>query len=196
MSLSDIYRDECESAGVGDEFERLVKKGNTPQFAHMVAMRQPPGTKGTERAFLEGDVIHHGLQGYPEWFRELALKQARKAGISTTGKVFKSGLADDRGPACPFAWVSDPSDVVAACKMQNKSCTGSVEFQNYRPDPTPDCPLSEDLIQESVPEFLTEHPEFRKKPDQLRDAIIEKHGAPAAKKEPKRKKKPGGGPIG
>lgn len=196
MSLASIYREECEQAGVVAHYDQLIKKGNTPQFAAMIAMRQPPGTKGTDRALLEGDIIHHGLQHYPDWFKEMAIGRARKAGIDVAGKVYKSGLADSRGPECPDAWVGGTDDILRVCKKRNLSCRGIVNYTGHDTPPTPDVPLAEDLIQESIPDMLMQEPKLAKDPVQLREAIIEKHGAPAAKRAPRKTKTPGGGPAG
>jgi len=51
------YRKQCEEAGRVDFYEHLISEGNNPGFAAMLAMQQPPGSKGTERAFLQGQ--HH-----------------------------------------------------------------------------------------------------------------------------------------
>ena len=58
------HRAESERLGVLDFFEDLIDKGNNPGFAAMLAQRQPPGSKGTERAFLEG--MHGWADNVPQ----------------------------------------------------------------------------------------------------------------------------------
>ena len=48
------YYKQCDDAGRVDFYEYLINEGNNPGFAAMLAMQKPAGTKGTERAFLEG----------------------------------------------------------------------------------------------------------------------------------------------
>ena len=51
------HRAECERLGCAEFFDQLIEEGNNPGFAAMLAQRRPPGTKGTDRTFLEGS--HH-----------------------------------------------------------------------------------------------------------------------------------------
>ena len=87
----DRYRKQCEDSGRLDFYEHLIDEGNNPGFAAMLAMQSPAGAKGTERAFLEGQQ-HWADKIHPKGAQELH-RQAKKAGISTQGKKYISGLA-------------------------------------------------------------------------------------------------------
>ena len=109
------YRKQCEEAGRVDFYEHLILEGNNPGFAAMLAMQRPAGTKGTERAFLEGqqhwaDKISHDCA------TELH-RQAKNAGISTQGKKYIGGLGR---PTDKMAWVSTQDDVSAALKADEQ----------------------------------------------------------------------------
>lgn len=164
---------------------KAEKAADANRFAEMVSTRKAPGLNGTDRAFLEGDVIHHGLQNQAPFMREHMVEQARKAGINITGKVYKSGLADQRGPADPMAWVGGTDDVLAACKAKNLNCRGSVNHKGHELPPKPDVLLAESLIKEQAAEYVAQNPEWKRKPEELRQMIIEKHGTPSKFKNPK-----------
>jgi hypothetical protein len=51
---------------------------------------------------------------------------AKKAGISTQGKIYKGGLGR---PNDPMAWISSTSDVLAAAKAKGYTVTGAVNYQ-------------------------------------------------------------------
>lgn len=188
--MEGIYREDCQAAGVGAQYEKLLKAGNNPGFAAMLALRSPPAFNGSERAILEGDVRNHGLSHLPEFMQKQKVLQAKRAGINITGKVYKGTLADQRGGADPDAWVGGVDDVIAACKRKGKNLMlgGRPAVQHPELPPKPDCPLSNEAIRDLVPEFLRDTPDFKGDTNDLKAAITEKHGAPATKRTPKPKR--------
>ncbi len=182
--LHSLNRQECYEHGVGVVYDDLIVKGNTPAFAHMLAMKQPPGTKGSEQAFWSGKDRKHDCYGFgedPPWFREMQLAKARAAGISIEGKWYMGQIADTRGVADPGAWVSSTSDVLATCRKRNLNITGIVNHQGEMGPPPPDIPLSEELIREGVQEAVEADPGLlqRKPMKEIREAVVDKHGAPS-----------------
>lgn len=142
--------------------------------------RQAPGTKNTDRAFLEGmggQSLTHGLD---KTFVGRYYERAAKAGISTAGKVYISQLGP---PSSPLAWVSDLSDVKKSCELQGHGC----EALGVKPvvkDPGPDIPLADDIVQAEVEKRFEANPDLKAKiqerPEKLNDLkgeIIDKHGA-------------------
>lgn len=165
------------------------KAADAARFKEMVSTRRAPGLNGTDRAFLEGDVIHHGLAGKTPAMQAHMVKKAREAGINITGKVFKGALADQRGAGDPMAWVGGTDDVIAACKAKNLVCRGSVNYDDgYQPPPPADVPLSDKIIKETAQEYLAADPTWARKPRELREMIIDKHGAPAKGRSPRKPK--------
>lgn len=193
-TLDAIYREECSLYGCLDEYDALIRKGNTPQFASMIAMRAPPGTGGSEQAFWSGKDDKrrsHGLADMPRDMAEAMLAKAKRAGIDVQGKWYMGGLADHRGPGDPDAWINDISDIKRVARKRNLTVEGIVNIQGERMPPPPDKPLSERLIRESIGEMVAENPALATKPIQeLREAAIDKHGAPARHRK-KRKRGPG-----
>ena len=119
------YRKQCEKAGRVDFYEHLISEGNNPGFAAMLAMQRPAGTKGTERAFLEGQ--QHWADNI-SWEAADALHNiAKKAGISTQGKKYIGGLGR---PNDPSAWISTQDDVRESLKRKGLSAVGGVNYKS------------------------------------------------------------------
>jgi hypothetical protein len=113
---------------------KMVSEGQTPRFAEMAALQKPPGTRGTDRAFQQGRLDGNWMDEMPVHMARRISREAKAAGISTTGKYYMSGLADKRGHCDPEAWVSDLSDVRRVAKKRNLEVRGIV---NVDAEPTP-----------------------------------------------------------
>lgn len=160
-------------------------KAKRSLFGDMCQSRIAPGGNGTDRTFMnDRDVRNHGLNDrMPPWMAEMYVRQAKAAGIDIAGKVYKGSLADGRGPACPDAWVGSTSDVLSVAKRRGLRVEGIVNYDDgIEPEPTPDVPMAEDLIQDKARQFIAADPNWkRKKPQELREAVIDAHGAPATR---------------
>jgi hypothetical protein len=172
-------------------YERSRAAGSSHKFAEMVALAQPPGISGTDSVFLEGHCNGNQFANTPE-VGEYYRSVAEAAGVSTEGKVYKSGLANY--PGDPKAWVSGRGDVLRVVRERNWSCEGAVRHDRVRGiyDGEPDVPLADDLVDAFVEEAVREHPERGLDLPKLRREIIEKHGY---KKDPsvgprKKRRKP------
>lgn len=121
-------------------YKKAIANGCSPAFADMLASQQPPGTRGTDRAFMQGRNNNEDLNRMHKSLRNDLLETARKAGVSVSGKTYCSGLA--RYAHDPSAWVSSNDEIVAKCKQNGWDCKGSV---NYTP---PDPPLALPRIRE------------------------------------------------
>tara|TARA_R110002020_G_scaffold187527_5_gene385966 strand:+ start:990 stop:1535 length:546 start_codon:yes stop_codon:yes gene_type:complete len=174
------FKAECEERGpeCAEFYESLISKGNNPGFAAMLAQQSPCGTKGTDRAFLEGSHSYMDTM-WPD-NRTRLLETAKKAGISTQGKIYKGGIG---GPSDPMAWVSTRGDVLAACKAKGLTCSGSVNYKAPEPEPKKKNPLADDIRDTYVGKILATEPRTRervkKNPKairEVRERVVEKHG--------------------
>jgi len=170
------YRKQCEEAGRVDFYKHLISEGNNPGFAAMLAMQQPPGSKGTERAFLEGqqhwaDKISHNAA-------DALHTMAKKAGISTQGKKYIGGLGK---PSDPMAWISTQDDVRSALKAKGLSSVGGVNYkapeQEFKKRK-----MAPDILNKYISEELRNDKKLaekvRKDPDKLKplkEKIVSKH---------------------
>lgn len=139
-----------------------------------------PGTMNTDRAFLQGTGSQSLTHGMGPVFAQRYYERARKAGISTSGKVYVSQLGT---PDNPLAWVSGLDDVKKSCEIQGKGCD-ALGVKPVIKDPGPDIPLAEDIVQEEVAKRLMKNPDLAAKvmenPEKLNDLkgeVIDKHGS-------------------
>lgn len=165
---------------VQDHFQRMVESGQDERFAIMCALQQPPGTKGTDRAFQEGRMDGSWLNDMPVHQANKIVREAKAAGISISGKQYVSGLADKRGHMDPMAWVGDTSDVLKVAKARNLTVQGIVNHEgSERPKPEAP-PLSKRAIARLTRAAMAKNPDLKKA--QARALVVEKH-APSWKKK-------------
>lgn len=142
------------------------------RWAVMVATQTPPGTRGTDRAFMEGRYNDQWLDDMPRRQAERMLRDARAVGINPTGKTYVGGLADKRAHQDPEAWVDSTSDVLRVARKRNLTVEGIVNHKGtYIPRETP--ALSERIIREDMRHYRKLHP--GKSKGELREMIISKH---------------------
>jgi hypothetical protein len=182
------YRREIErDYGTGStqlaRYDAMLADGQPPQFAAMLACQDPPGTKGTDRALMEGGA-YLGSRSPLVQKQILALTKAHKVDIA--GKRHISGL----GPVTDQAsWVGSTADVVAACKAKGLSCTGVVNHQGPEPKPIKPVAMAEDLVQQQAARYCAADPALaekvkknKKAAAELREAVIDKHAYKPPKK--------------
>lgn len=142
------------------------------KWAAMVALQMPPGTKGTDRAFMEGRMNNQQLNDMPVRQAKYIAKEAREAGISISGKYYCGGIADKRGWRDPAAWVSCNDDILRVAKARRMTVSGTV---NYDPGPAPPRRklISDDILKEEMAR------EKRKSPAatdaDIKERVIKKH---------------------
>lgn len=142
------------------------------RWALMVATRTPPGTRGTDRSFMEGRLNDQWLDDMPKRQAQRILTEARAAGISTAGKQYVGGLADLRAHKDPEAWVDSTADVLRVARKRNLTVEGIVNHKGHQ-EPPKRPPLSERIIREDMRYYKKLHP--RKSASELREMIISKH---------------------
>ena len=151
-------------------YEKALPYGE--RWAAMVALQQPPGTKGSDRAFLEGRQNNQQLDEMPTRQANYVAREARAAGINISGKYYCAGIADKRGWKDPAAWVTSGDDVLSVARKRRLHVTGSV---NYDPGEAPPkrVLLSESIIKDEIRREKRKNPQA--KDGALREKIIEKH---------------------
>lgn len=145
------------------------------RWATMCALQVPPGTKGTDRAFNEGRLCQQQFDDMPKIMAQRMLREARAAGINTTGKQYMGGLADKRAHRDPEAWVDSTADIVRVARKRNLTVEGIVSHQGT-PVPPKRAVLSERIIQEEMKHYRKLHPKMKN--GEMREMIIAKHGHP------------------
>lgn len=154
-------------------YTQLRSEGLSHRWCEMVVLQQPPGVKGTDRAFMQGRYNNQQLDAMPKDHAQNILTLARRAGINVSGKFYSSGLADGRGPADPGAWVDSIADVKRVAAERNLTVSGAVEHKGI-PMPPPKKPLSERLTREMMRKERRLHPSMKK--GELREMVVAKYG--------------------
>lgn len=155
-------------------YDAAIANGADHKFAEMLALQQPPGTKGTDTVWMAGRHADP-LAGAPENMKRWYVARAKAAGIPTSGKVYMSEVADKRGPEDPGAWVGGLDDLIATTKQKGLGLTvnGDTKVKQaplVAPKPVP---LSESIITRHMTAALQEKPDADKR--QLREQIIDQH---------------------
>ena len=153
-----------------ETYEKALPYGE--RWALMVATQTPPGTKGTDRAFLEGRQNNEQLDDMPKIQAEYVVREAKQAGINPSGKYYCAGIADKRGWKDPAAWVTSNDDILRVARKRRLHVTGSV---NYDPGEAPPkrVLLSESIIRDEMRKEKRQNPKV--KDGELRERVIEKH---------------------
>lgn len=128
-------------------YEKLMSAGYGHKWAEMCALQTPPGTKGSDRTYMEGRLNNQQLDRMPKDHAQRIVAAARKAGVNPSGKYYAAGLADKRGPADPRAWVDSTADVMRVAQERNLSVEGAVTHKGVQEAPQRK-PLNERVVKE------------------------------------------------
>lgn len=158
-------------------YERALPYGE--RWALMCATQTPPGTRGTDRALMEGKLNQQWLDAMPKKQARTILSEAKAAGIDTTGKVYMGGLADRRAHQDPMAWVDSTGDILKVARARNLTVEGAVTHKGI-PMPPKRQVLNERIVQEELPKYRKQNP--GKKDGELREMIVAKHAHPLKRK--------------
>lgn len=154
-------------------YGRLRSDGLSHRWCEMCVLQQPPGTMGTDRAFMQHRYNNQQLDAMPPDHARNIVAMAKRAGINPTGKYYSSALADSRGPADPGAWVDSTADVVRVARSRNLTVSGAVEHKGIPVAPTRK-PLNERLTRELMRKEKASHPNMKR--GELREMVINKYG--------------------
>lgn len=175
FAITDVPKHIIEAGREATEmYARLRSNGQSHRWAEMCALQQPPGVKGTDRAWMQGRYNNQQLDQMPPDHARNVVTLARRAGVNPTGKYYASGLADHRGPADPKAWVDSVSDVKRVAQERNLTVTGAVEHKGIEMPRPKSKPLSERLTREMMAVERRRHPTMKK--GELREMVVAKYG--------------------
>lgn len=159
----------------GGEYEPAeASPSDAAKLEDMLFWQIPCGVSGTDRAFMEGRWDGHVA---PEKFKAMDYALAKKAGISTSGKVYMPSIADRRGPRDPEAWVDSVGSLKRVVEKRNMTCEGIVNHTAIELPPKPDVPLNDSIVNNIIAQETQKNPGLKAKPRQeLREMVIDKHG--------------------
>lgn len=157
-------------------YARLLSEGHGHKWAEMCALQSPPGVRGGDRSFMQGRYNQQWLDDMPTHQAQHLLAEARAAGISASGKVYMSGLADKRGPRDPAAWVDSVADIKTVARQRNLTVQGIVEHKGTPQAPPKTKRLSARLTREMMAHERRMHPGMKMKDGDLKEMVKEKYG--------------------
>lgn len=154
----------------------MLSEGQTPRFAEMCALQQPPGVKGTDRALMQGRSNQEWLDDMPKDHADRLLREARQSGINVSGKFYMSGLADKRGHRDPAAWIDSVQDIRRVARERNLTVQGIVDCKGAPVDPPKKKRLSERLTKHMMAAERAKDPGLKMKDRELREMVKDKYG--------------------
>lgn len=162
------------SSAVQSHYIRMVEDGQTPRFAAMCALQQAPGTKGTDRAFMQGRLAGEWLNRIPRKQADWLVKQARAAGIDTTGKFYMGGLADGRRWKDPEAWVDSTGDILRVAKKRDLEVHGIVDYVPPEKGPPKEVDINPRILREHVRKEMQKNPKLKRGEaiERVKDRIV------------------------
>lgn len=176
-----VFQDFFGFPKVTHDFEQQVHywtmriEGESHRMAEMLATRRFPGTKGTDRAFLQGREFGAGQFQDRPLVASHHLKMADDAGVSVVGKVYNGTLA--RFPGDPEAWVSNLGDVKDLCERRGWSADGAITVRAPQyaepPDPAP-YRVADDLVERYVDDAIATNPDLAPKRADVKEELTHK----------------------
>ncbi len=143
----------------------------------MLAERKFPGVK-TESTFFNGrGTLDQQFKDDP-WYLERIIEGARARGYEPNpNDVYLTQLADGDGdPAAFISQADGMSKIRKVCESKRLYCE-DVGTERYDVTPAPPIRLAEELVQEKMTEYRSD-PEHSMMSDQeLREFVVDKHGA-------------------
>ncbi len=159
---------------------RLMREnGESHSIAEMLATRSFPGTKGTDRSFMQGRMHQTGGQQFehlPRWMGEHYVERALAAGVNPTGKWYSGPLA--RFPGDPRAWIDGLGDVKRVAEERGAEVSGAIEVNPPEVERS-DRPyqVAPDILQRRLADAIEENPDLAQKPrGELIHELAEKIG--------------------
>jgi hypothetical protein len=152
----------ASSAEVRSHYAAMIAQGLSETWAIMCALQQPPGTRGTDRAFMQGRYANEWMQHQPEALTRRMLGDAKKAGINTSGKFFMGGIADRRGHCDPEAWVDSTADILRVAKKRDLEVHGIVEYVPPQKGPPKEIDINPRILREHVRKEMQANPKLKR----------------------------------
>lgn len=150
------------SAAVQAHYREMVRDGQTERFAEMAALQQPPGTKGTDRALMEGRLNNAWLSDMPKPLADRMVREARAAGINTSGRFYMGGLADKRAHLDPAAWIDSAADIKRVAQARDLEVHGIVEYTPPEKPKPKSVDIAPDILKENVRAEMRRNPSLKK----------------------------------
>jgi hypothetical protein len=155
---------EIAAAGrdVQEHYARMIRDGQTERFAAMCALQQAPGTKGTDRALMQGRYAGEWMGQMHSPMARRMVREARAAGINISGKFYMGGLADRRGHLDPAAWIDSVADIKKVAEKRRLHVSGIVDYTPPEQEPRKSVDIAPDILREHVRKEMKANPKLKR----------------------------------
>jgi hypothetical protein len=153
---------------------KLVRQGQAPRFAEMVALGVPPATRGTDRALMEGRLSGQWLESMPKAQADRIIREAKQAGINVAGKFYMGGLADHRRHKDPAAWIDSVADIKKVAQLRDLHVQGIVNHTPPEKPPKRSVDIAPDILREHVIKEMRANPKLKRGEaiEKVKDRIV------------------------
>lgn len=149
-------------------YSKMIADGQTERWATMCALQCPPGTAGSDRAFMQRRCNGEYLGEMHAPMASRLVQEARAVGINPSGKFYMGGLADKRGHMDPMAWVSSVDDVRRVAQARDLEVHGIIDYVPPEKEPPKRVDIDPGILRDNVED------EMRKDPSAKREDVVEK----------------------
>ncbi len=149
--------------------------GESHRMAEMLATGKFPGTKGTDRAFMQGRHLDGSqFEGLPDIVGKDYVARAVAAGVNPAGKYYSGPLA--RYPGDPRAWVDSLHDVRRIAAERGLNVSGAVSITPPEPVGADHAPyrVAPEIVREHVAGLLADRPDLAAKRDEVTAEVATK----------------------
>ena len=155
---------EIESAplDVREHYLRMVRNGQSERFAAMCALQRAPGTKGTDRALMQGRYAGEWMGQMHSPMARRMVREARAAGINISGTFYMGGLADSRGHRDPAAWIDSVADIKRVAEERGLHVQGIVDYTPPDRPPRKSVDIAPDILREQVRKEMKANPKLKR----------------------------------
>ena len=171
-----------EPTDVQSRYRALLKKGNTPQFAAMLATQSPPATQYSDKTFNR--EMRDKMESMSGGNRDILCAAAKSSGISTQGKYYVGSLGR---PTEPGAWVSTIDEAHDTCKKKNLTVHHGVIKHTGHAVPPKKVGMAPDIVNDYIRRECLQEPslleKISKRPSSLnevREKVIHEHACSRA----------------
>jgi hypothetical protein len=159
---------------VQSHYQKMVEAGQNPRFAEMCALQVAPGTRGSDRAFMQGRYNGEFFNNMPPPLARRLIREARAAGINVSGKFYMGGLADKRAHRDPAAWIDSVADIKRVARERDLHVTGIVEHTPPEKAPPKSVDIAPDILREHVRKEMKANPKLKRGEaiERVKDRIV------------------------
>lgn len=181
MAVAEAYPIISRNSDVQATYERMRAEGTSHSMAEILATRTPPGTGGTDRAFMAGRQNGQDIDGMLDPVRKKRMRTYKRL----TGRDmpsharYMSQIA--RFPGDPNAVVESIDDFKKKLTEGGHGCE-EVGVKAAEPKPRKRIALAEPLVQNLLKQERAKPENAGKRTEELREKIIDKHAYKGGRK--------------